>query len=290
MIEWYYFALMSSIMLGLFTILEKFSLKQQHATAFASAFSFMAAILSLPLLLLSQSFALTWFELALVFANGVLIALTYLLAARVYRHGSVSVASAAFASLPSVFVVMLALPLLGETLTLTQYVSIAVITVVIYSLLFERGRMKAFESDKYATMVVVRSFLVAVQAILTKYILTMGVDVFTFFVLSEIFVAFDFAVFISFKYGGVKEIAGTVKQYLLPIALMAVLTLGYGLAYYLSLAGADVSLVTPVRNTLYVVMTVLAGGLLFKEDEIEKKLALGAILLLFTYLLIVGTV
>ncbi len=288
MIEWYYFALMSSILLGMFTILEKFSLKREHATAFTSAFSFIAAIISLPLLLLAQNFSFTWFQLALVFSNGVLIALTYLLAARVYRHGSVSVASAAFSSLPSVFVVLLALPLLGETLTLTQYVSIAVITVVIYSLLFERGKMKAFESNKYITMIVVRSFLVAAQAILTKYILLMGVDVYAFFVLSELFVAFDFAVFISFKYGGVKEIVSTVRSYALPIALMAALTLGYGLTYYLSLMGADVSLVTPVRNTVYVAMTVLAGGLLFREDEIEKKLALSAVLLLFTYLLIVG--
>ena len=69
---------------------------------------------------------------------------------------------------------------------------------------------------------------------------------------------------------------------------MAVLTVGYGLAYYLSLTGADVSIVTPVRNTVYVVMTVIAGGLLFKEDDIERKLALSAILLLFTYLLIAG--
>lgn len=186
------------------------------------------------------------------------------------------------------FVVLLALPLLGEHLDYLQYVSIAVITVVIYALLFERGK-KPFESNKYMTMIIVRSFLVAAQAILTKYILSAtGVDVFTFFVLSEIFVAFDFAVFISFKYGGVKEIVSTVKTYALPILLMAVLTLGYGMTYYLSLVGADVSLVTPVRNTVYVVMTVLAGGLLFKEDEIEKKLALGAILLLFTYLLIAG--
>jgi drug/metabolite transporter (DMT)-like permease len=288
MIAWYYFALVSSIMLGLFTILEKFSLKQEHATAFTSAFSFIAAIMSLPLLLLAQNFNFTAFQLALVFANGILIALTYLLAARVYKHGSVSVASAAFSSLPSVFVVILALPLLGERLSYLQYVSIAVITVIIYSLLFDRRRGKPFESNKYLAMILVRSFLVAAQAILTKYILSMGVDVLLFFVLSEIFVAFDFATFISFKYGGVKEIARTVKTYALPIVLMAVLTLGYGLTYYLSLIGADVSLVTPVRNTVYVVMTVLAGGLFFKEDDIKKKMALSAILLLFTYLLIVG--
>jgi drug/metabolite transporter (DMT)-like permease len=290
MLQWYYFALMSSILLGMFTILEKFSLKQEHATAFASAFSFIAAIISLPLLLLSQSFSFSPLQLALVFANGVLIALTYLLAARVYKHGSVSVASAAFSSLPSLFVVLLALPLLGETLTLTQYVSIAVITVVIYSLLFDRRRAKAFDSSKYTTMIIVRSFLVAAQAILTKYILLMGVDVYAFFVLSEMFVAFDFAVFISLKYGGMKEIASTVRRYTIPIALMAVLTLGYGLTYYISLMGTDVSLVTPVRNTLYVVMTVIAGGLLFKEDDMVRKLALGLILLLFTYLLIIGTV
>ena len=289
MLEWYYFALMSSLLLGIFTILEKFSLKEEHATAFASAFSFIAAILSLPLLLLSRNITFSVFQLVLVFANGVLMALTYLLAARVYKHGSVSVASAAFSSLPSVFVVLLALPLLGETLSYTQYVSIAVITVVIYSLLFDHRKEHAFESNKYMAMILVRSFLVAAQAILTKYILSMGVDVFAFFVLSEIFVAFDFAVFISFKYGGIREIGATVRRYSLPITLMAVLTLGYGLTYCLSLMGADVSLVTPVRNTVYVVMTVLAGGLFFKEDEIERKLALSAVLLLFAYLLIAGT-
>ncbi|VVB76923.1 EamA-like transporter family protein [uncultured archaeon] len=284
MIEWYYFALISSILLGVYSVVEKLALKNEHATAFTSAFSIIAAAMSLPLLLFAN-FDLTYMQLFLIFANGTIMALTYLLAARIFKHGSISVASAAFGSLPSVFVALLAIPLLGEHLTVLQYVSIAVISVIIYLLLFERGLGKDFESNKYRIMVLVRSLLVAMQAVLTKYLLG-SVDVPTLLFLCEIFMAFDFAVFISVKYGGIKEIVFTIRSYALPIILMAALTVGFSLTYFLSLTGADVSLVTPVRNTVYVVMAVILGGMLFNEDELKKKLALSAILLIFTYLLI----
>jgi transporter family protein len=286
-LQWYYLALLSSVILGLYTIVEKVALKREHATAFSSAFSFVAAILALPFLVFADFSGITALQYALIFVNGIVIALTYLMAARVYRHGSLSTASAAFSSLPSVFVVILAFSFLGERLTWLQYLSVIVIVLVTYSLLFDRRRADQFDGNKYRTMVVTRSFLVAVQALLAKYLLSVAnVNVFALFVLSEIFVAVDFAVFISVKYNGVKEILGVVRQYSLPILAMALLTLGYGLTYYLSLLGAPVSLVTPVRNTVYAVITVLIGGLLFKEDDMRRKVALCAVLLIFAYLLI----
>lgn len=284
MLEWYYLALISSALLGTYSIVEKVALRKEHATAFTSTFSFVAAILSLPLLMFAN-FSMTPVQLALIFVNGIVIALTYLLAARIYRHGSISTASAAFSSLPSAFVVLLAFAMLGERLTLLQYLSIVVIVLVTYSLLFDRRTASQFESNRYRTMVVTRSFLVAVQALLTKYLL-FSVNVYAFFVLSEIFVAIDFAIYISIKYNGVGEILSVTRQYSLPIIAMAVLTLGYGLTYCLSLINVPVSLVTPVRNTVYAAVTVLAGGLLFREDDMKRKIALCAILLVFAYLLI----
>ena len=284
MIEWYYFALLSSVMLGIYSLIEKKALKKEHATAFSSAFSFVAALISLPFILLAN-FSMTPLHLVLIFINGIIIALTYLLAARIYRHGSISAAAGPFSALPSLFVAVLAFIFLGEELSMLQYVSIIMIALVIYVLLFEKRSGKDFDNNKYRTMIFTRCFLVAIEAVLTKYILG-SVNVYAFFVLSELFVAFDFAIFISLKYNGVKEIIETTRIYFVPILSMALLTAGYGLTYYLSLQSADASLVTPVRNTLYVAITVIAGGILFKEKNLKMKLALAAVLLLFAYLLI----
>ena len=284
MIEWYYFALLSSVMLGIYSLIEKKALKKEHATAFSSAFSFVAALISLPFILLAN-FSMTPLQLILIFINGIIIALTYLLAARIYRHGSISAAAGPFSALPSLFVAVLAFIFLREELSMLQYLSIIMIALVIYVLLFERRNDKDFSSNKYRTMIFTRCFLVAIEAVLTKYLLG-SVNVYAFFVLSELFVAFDFAIFISLKYNGVKEIIETTRSYFIPILSMALLTAGYGLAYYLSLQGADASLVTPVRNTLYVAITVIAGGILFKEKDLKRKIALAAVLLLFAYLLI----
>lgn len=286
MIEWYYFALLSSVMLGLFSLVEKKALKKEHATAFSSAFSFVAAIISLPFILFAN-FSITPLQLVLIFINGIAVALTYLLAARIYRHGSISAAAGPFSALPSLFVALLAFVFLGERLSLLQYLSIIMISLVIYVLLFERRPSKEFSSNKYRTMIFTRCFLVAVEAILTKYLLG-SVNVYALFVLTELFVAFDFAVFISLKYDGIKEIIETTRNYFLSIFSMAVLTVGYGLTYYLSLQGADASLVTPVRNTLYVAITVIVGGILFKEKDLKRKLALSAVLLIFAYLLVIA--
>ena len=284
MLQWYYFALISSLLLGLYSLIEKRALKTEHATAFTSTFSFVAAIISLPLLIFARFGMITPFQYLLIFANGIVIALTYLLAARVYRHGSISAAAGPFSALPSLFVALLAFFFLGERLALTQYISIIVISLVIYVLLFESSA-KDFGSNKYKMMVILRCFLVAVEAILTKFLLG-SVDVYAFLVLSELFVAFDFVIFISLKYRGMREIIETTRAYFVPIFLMAILTLGYSLAYYFSLLSADVSLVTPIRNTVFVVMTVGLGGILFKEKNLKRKLVLCAVLLAFAYILI----
>lgn len=108
---------------------------------------------------------------------------------------------------------------------------------------------------------------------------------FTFLVLGGAFMSISFTLMISLKYGGITEMMDSVKKYKLPLTMTALLTLGYRITFYVSLVMAPVSLAQPMRNTLFVVITVVFAGLLFKEKHIARKLGLSLLLLLFAYLL-----
>ena len=45
MISWYYLVIISSIIMGVSTIVEKYALKNEHATSFSASFSIVIAML-----------------------------------------------------------------------------------------------------------------------------------------------------------------------------------------------------------------------------------------------------
>jgi uncharacterized membrane protein len=273
--------------MGVAAVLEKNFLKLEHATAFSSALSPIVVLLSL-VFFPWANFNVTALQLALLFLFGALNAYAFLLSARVFKHGELSIASAAFSSLPTLFVVLLAFVFLSERLVVVQYISIIGMIVATYMLLFRpekrKGRRPAFDGNKYRYMILGYAFLFAVCTILSRYLL-LGIDPYAFLILTGVFTSLCLAVFITIRYGGTAEIIKTVKRYRLQLFSIELLTLGYRITFYVALAIAPVSLIQSLRNTLYVIMAVVLGGYLFGEEGTARKLVLSLMLVFFAYLL-----
>ncbi|MDE1865806.1 MAG: DMT family transporter [Candidatus Micrarchaeota archaeon] len=283
MLAWYYFALISSVLTGLATILEKRTLKVEYASAYSASFSVLIALISLlfiPFLNLHIS-TLNWI---LIYIVSLLGTITYLLTAKVFRHGSISVTSPLNATLPIMFIVIFAFLFLGESISVIQYVGIAVTLIATY-LLFERTGKKDFERSKYKYLVVISAAISGVSAIMFKYLLFSTTPI-TYMVVSQIFMAANMAVYMSFRYGGAREILANTKVYKKELLAIVILTIGYRISYYVAVAAAPISLASPLRNTIFVVMTALSGPILFREDRLLDKLLFSALLLVGAYLII----
>ena len=287
MIAWYYFVLASSVLMGISTILEKKTLKNEHAAAYSAAFTVIILPLSLLFLPLAK-FNITLFELAVIYIISLLSTTTYVLTAKVFRHGNISVASPLFSSLPVMFTVVFAFLFLSEHLQLAQYVSIAVLIVASYFMVFNTGSNvdAGYGKGKYATILLLDTIIMAVGTILMKYLFLLQVNVFAYLIIGEYFMALNLFVFMSFKYGGAREIAESIKKYKIPILTIAVLTILYRVTNYIAVYSAEISLTSPLRNSVNVLITVMVGGLMFGEKKLKVKLLLSAVIIAAAYALI----
>lgn len=287
MIEWYYLVLISAALMGFSSVLEKYMLKDEHASAYSASFSIIIALMALVFVPLAD-FNISPYAVALVFLISVVSTISYILTARVYKHGNISVSSPILSSLPQLLIVVFAFMFLSERLSFVQYISIAVMIIAAYLLLFKANSRKkaAFEGKKYVYELVVVIALMAIGGVLLKYLL-FYMNPYTYMVLVEAFMALDMIVYMQLHYGGVKEIAHNMRKYRKPLLAIAVITMAYRITYYVAVSTTYVSLASPLRNTLSVVITVLLGGMLFKEGNIARKLALAAVMLAAVYFLIV---
>ncbi len=287
MIEWYYLVLISAALMGFSSVLEKYMLKDEHASAYSASFSIIIALMALVFAPFAD-FNISLYAVALVFLISVVSTVSYILTARVYKHGNISVSSPILSSLPQLLIVVFAFMFLSERLSFVQYMSIAVMIIAAYLLLFKANSRKraAFDKKKYVYELVVVIALMAIGGVLLKYLL-FYITPYTYIVLVEAFMALDMTVYMQLRYGGVKEIAHNMRIYRKPLLAIAVITMTYRITYYVAVSTTYVSLASPLRNTLSVVVTVLLGGMLFKEGNIARKLALAAVMLTAVYFLIV---
>jgi uncharacterized membrane protein len=283
MIQWYYLALISSAMLGVATLLEKNTLKVEHAMAYSTSFSVIMALISLLFLPLAN-FNISALSIVLIYLLSLMSAAIYWLLARVYKHGSVSAASPVYNALPNFFIVIFAFLFLGEKLTTLQYFFTGVLIFATYLIMFT-GKPQ-FESKKYVQWLILASLISAVQATGMKYLL-LNANPYTYLILLEVFVALNMVIGMQLKYGGIKETFGNTLKYKKEIVLIAAFTTAYRVFYYVAASMANIALVWPLSNVLNVIMLVFLGGLIFKEGSVKRKLVIAAAMLAAIYFLVV---
>lgn len=288
MIEWYYLVVVSAIFMAIATIVEKKALKVEHATQYSTAFSIIIAVVSL-IFIPFANLDISPFQWLLLFIGSLISAAVYLIQARVFKHGSLSVATPASGSLPIVFIVFLAYIFLSERLTMIQYVALGGMVAGTYLILFRKltKKQKDFESPKYRSMLITNGVLVAIGMVIGKYQL-LSINVFSYLIITQIMMAIEFAIYITIKYNGIEEIKKTIRTYKTPLALTVIFTLAYRLTYFFALSSplALISAASPLRNAVFVIMTVLAGGIMFKEEGLLKKIAISIAILIFSFMLL----
>lgn len=288
MIGWIYLILISAITVGIAAVIEKQTLKKEYATAYSTAFAFLIAILSIVFIPFAK-FDLSALSVMLIYAFSLLSTITYLVTARILRHSSISASSPILSVLPTVFIVIMAFFLLGETLTILQYVSIFVLIVASYAIFFilpQNGKkLGKKERNKYLYILVITSVLMGISSIINKYALS-SVNPFTFIILAEFFIAVNFIIIITIRYKGVSEMLASLEHHKLPIAAIAILTTISRITYYIALSTSAVALAQPLLNAIYIVITVSAGVIVFSEGSIGKKLLLCVIILIFAFILV----
>ena len=272
--------------MGLATILEKRALYHEYASAYSSDFAIVAAVISLVLLPLAK-FNINVFEIGLVYILSLLSTAGYLLTARTYKHGNISVTSATYSSMPIFFTVILAFIFLGEKLTIIQYTSILVMIVTTYILLFvnAKGSKSNFDTKNYAYIVIIVSVINGVSAIVLKYLLY-SVNPFTALILLQVFSAINFTIYMQVRYGGIRELIKNFKNNKVVLVRQGILTVSYRATYYFAASLVAISLVVPLRNTIYVIITVMSGGIVFKESNIKRKIILSMVLIAAAYFLV----
>jgi drug/metabolite transporter (DMT)-like permease len=287
MLAWYYFVLISSVLMGISTIIEKNTLKNEHAAAYSAAFTIIILPLSL-IFLPFANFHITLYEVAIIYAVSLISTSTYVLSARAYRHGNISITSPLLSSLPVMFTVLFAFLFIEERLSFIQYASIAVLIISSYFMVFDTGKnvQNGYKRGKYVAILLLDSVLMAAGTVIMKYLFDLNVNIFTYLILVEYFIALNMVLVMLFRYGGLGEIAANIKRYKVPILAIAVLTTLYRVTYYLAAAPAAIGLVYTLRNSVYVLITVAIGGILFSEKKLAFKTILSAIIIVAAYALI----
>jgi drug/metabolite transporter (DMT)-like permease len=286
MIPWYYLVFIASVFYTLATLIEKGTLAVEHASAYSASFCLVAALFSL-LLLPYANFNISLYSVMLILLVATISAVIYVLIARVYKHSNVTVSSPVLSTLPQLFVVVLALIFLGEQLSPIKYVSIAVMLVAIYFLMFKTGakHKRPFEKDVYVYFLVGSAVLTAVSGILLKYVLT-DVSPITYLILLQCFMAIEMMAYMHLRYGGVKEIAKNTRKFIAPIIAAAAFTTAYRLFYYYAVSSAFIALASPLLSAFTAIMVVLIGVVIFKEGDMKRKLLLSAIMIVAVYFLV----
>ncbi len=288
MLAWYYLVVISAVLMSVSTLVEKFALKAEHASAYSSDATMLIAVISL-LLIPFANFHITALELLAMYAMSLTSTSTYLLTARVYKHGDVSAASPVLSTVPPIFVVLMAFVFLRESLHPSQYLAIGALVCLAYLLLFKKRKNASgryFERGRYVNYLMVTSLLMATGGIIMKYVLDLGVSIFTLFVVVGLSMAFNMAVYMTIKYGGAREMVRNLAKHPAPLVTTSSLALLYRLTYYSAASVAFISLVSPLRQGVNIVITVIAGAIIFKERDVGRKMALAALMVVCVYFVI----
>lgn len=286
MIQWYYLTLISSSLVGVASILEKKVLRRAHALSYSSITTIFITLLSLSFIpFLNFNIKLIYW--VVLYVMGITAAISYWLTARIYKHANISISTPILSTVPQMLTVIFGYLLLGEALSFIQYAGVAILLVATFLLVSHTTKPSTKRyAKKYPIMLIAIIFLIAIDAIMLKFILS-GVTIYTALFIIEVFVAFNLFVILRHKHSNKKEIKRNIKKFWKPMLIIAALAVLYRITYYAAVAEAPISLVSPLRNVINIIMIVSVSGVFFHEKNIKRKIALSAIMIVAAFMIIV---
>jgi uncharacterized membrane protein len=212
-----------------------------------------------------------------------------LFASKALRHDAISLI-APLSNLRPGIVALIAFFFLGETLGAKKIIGIAVLILAAYLLESDHhfsdfiAPIRHLLRDRYSMFFLFSVFIFGICSVLNKYIITNYTDMFTLYFFTWIFIALNFNIIHTIKYG-FKDVVNCFKE----ISYLPVLVGGFSmimnLLYLKAISITLVSLVSPIvmLSTLFI---VLIGGNFFHERFVYFRVFISVLMLAGAYLII----
>jgi len=298
MVAWYVYAIATAVLAAAASIVEKRTLdfKDESPLEYSTMFAFLNAGFSLFLLPLTD-LTFSFGVYGLIFLTALLgSTLGFLLVAHALKRSEISQVSPLL-NINPLFVTVLAVLFLGESLTQWQVGGIALTAAGAYVLEAEGGirnivgPLKRLVKEYHARIMLLAAFVYSVSSVLGKYVLGF-VDPVTLLVLLHLFIAFNFAGMMLYRSdGGLRHrmsstVANATKNWGW-VLMAAVFTTSYRLLQLEAVSLTFVSLVIPIKRMSTLISTVV-GGELFGEEHLLRKSVACLVMIAGAYLIIVG--
>lgn len=267
MYSWLWLVIVSGILLGLWDITKKKALKNNTVLTVLAFYSIVSAIL------VSYEFnnalQISSDKLVIIFIKSFIVFVSWILSFAAIKYLPISIITP-FNTLNPVFSILFGILMLGERLSLVQTLGI-VIMLLSYYFLGKVGSMEitGLFKNKYFYFMVAAAILSAVSATIDKIALkTINSGQLQFWF--SIFLALlNTAVLIIDRFKSSEKKRIIFDPIIILISILLVLS---DRIYFnaVNIPGSQISVIIPVRK-LSVFISVIGGGLIFKEENLKSK-------------------
>ena len=287
--EWIILTLVSAFFFSLHDIFRKKLLKIEHSLELLSV-TFLTIFIIQLFLLPIINLSVDPLNLFLIIIRSISTAFALLFITKSLKHMEIS-SVAPISNLTPLFLVFISFIIGFETISYLQLLGIFLIILGSYFLQIHSHYLNPIKhlnllKDKYIVYAILSAFLLAISAIISKFVLQ-TIEVMTYLFYSYLFMTIFFITTTFIIYDGIKDIKLGYSQGSFYVVLIALLFFFTEWSYFLAMAipTALVSLIIPLKrvSTLF---SVFLGGSLFKDHYILHK-TLSSLVILFGVFLIV---
>lgn len=267
MYSWLWMVIISGILLGFWDITKKQAFKKNSIVsvlAFYSLFCFIFVSFEF-----SNAINLTGDKILVIFIKTIIIFLSWVLGFTAIKHLPISIVTP-FDTVNPLFTIIFGIVILGESLGLLQGVGILIMLVSYYFI----GKVGSKEitnvfKNKYFYFMIGSAILSAVSAIIDKIALRSinpGQMQFWFCLFMSIF---NMAVLLYTKLKSENKISIKLDY---NIPLMSLLLIIADRIYFnaVNIPSSQISVIIPLRK-ISIFISVIVGGLIFKEENLKQK-------------------
>lgn len=282
---WLYTALIAALTLAIVSVTNKKMMENTSITSFTLTYSWFSALMYIPILLyyLPQASLtislLAWTAFLISATANVFGILSFNTA---LKNGAISIV-VPLSKLVPVFVAIIAWIALGESLTLLNTTGILIVTAGSYIVLLKQGEhilepFKAFLSSIGAQMAVLSALMYSFASVADRYAAqNIHPPVYGFMILLSITLALTLYTSLFNRRKLVEAKQEAVDRIWHYLGIGIVVAVGF-YAIMTAYSLAEATKVVPVIQ-IQVLINVIAGGYLFQEDDILRKL-LGSLMII----------
>lgn len=280
---WSILGVISAVLLGLYDILKKSSLRGNYVLPVLFMACVTGALVFLPLLLLSHflpSFqavkllyvpAIGWSSHLLILLKSALVASSWILAYFAFKHLPITIASPIRASGP-LWTLTGALLIFGEKMNFLQWTGV-VLTIGFYYLFSLAGKKEGinFRENKWVLYIVLATILGSISALYDKYLVLkigrMAVQAWY----AQYLVLVMLPVLMVSWLNGQSSFFPKRWAWTIPLIGITLSVADFLYFYAIAVPGALIAVISTLRRSS-VLVSFLGGAMLFRDKNVKRKL------------------